>query len=257
MKLSIITINYNNASGLQKTIESVIKQSFENFEYIVIDGGSTDVSIDIIKQYEKNIPYWVSEKDYGIYHAMNKGIFKASGEYLLMLNSGDYLIDSNVLSAIFANDTSGADVLYANIEWRYKEQYHSNSHLPDVLPEDYFLKKSLAHQSTLIKRSAHAVVGLYDESMKLCADWKFFMLAFNKHKLSFKHVPLTISVGDTEGVSWNSEYFRIADKERLATIKKYFPQNLHLFRQIKKANRYSLKNRLILFKKRILKKITI
>ncbi|MDR2910496.1 MAG: glycosyltransferase [Bacteroidales bacterium] len=95
MKLSIITINLNNVAGLQKTIESVVKQTFTDYEYIVIDGGSTDGSADIIKQHANKITYWVSEPDKGIYNAMNKGIRVAKGEYCLFLNSGDWLINSN------------------------------------------------------------------------------------------------------------------------------------------------------------------
>lgn len=92
-KLSIITVNLNNKDGLQKTIESVISQTCKDFEWIIIDGGSVDGSKDIIEKYSKEIDYWVSESDQGIYHAMNKGILRSHGEYLLFLNSGDYLFD--------------------------------------------------------------------------------------------------------------------------------------------------------------------
>ena len=89
MKLSIITINYNNREGLKKTINSVINQTFRDFEYILIDGGSEDGSKEIILQHEAQFSYWRSEKDHGIYNAMNKGILAAKGDYLLFLNSGD------------------------------------------------------------------------------------------------------------------------------------------------------------------------
>ena len=96
MKFSIITVNYNNKEGLRNTIESVIHQTYRDFEYIVIDGGSTDGSVDILKKYDQQINYWVSEKDSGIYNAMNKGISKAHGEYLNFMNSGDcfYALDN-------------------------------------------------------------------------------------------------------------------------------------------------------------------
>jgi glycosyltransferase involved in cell wall biosynthesis len=89
MKLSVITINYNNAIGLRKTIESVVNQTFRDYEYIIIDGGSTDGSVDVIKEYADKIDYWVSEPDKGIYNAMNKGVAAAHGEYTNFLNSGD------------------------------------------------------------------------------------------------------------------------------------------------------------------------
>ena len=97
MKYSIITINYNNRDGLRNTIESIINQSYKDYEFIVIDGGSTDGSVDIINEYKDRITYWVSEKDNGIYHAMNKGVKTAHGEYLSFINSGDMLYNDHVL----------------------------------------------------------------------------------------------------------------------------------------------------------------
>ena len=97
-ELSIITINLNNCAGLQKTLDSVFAQTFTDYEYLVIDGGSTDGSAELIKKQENKFVYCVSEKDNGIYHAMNKGIRKATGDYLLFLNSGDYLVNDEVLS---------------------------------------------------------------------------------------------------------------------------------------------------------------
>ncbi|MCC6690867.1 MAG: glycosyltransferase, partial [Bacteroidia bacterium] len=113
-KLSVISINLNNRLGLEKTIKSVIDQSFQDFEYIVIDGASTDGSIDVIKANADKFSYWVSEKDKGIYHAQNKGIAHANGEYLLFLNSGDYLYSSNVLQTFFSKNYS-EDILYGDL----------------------------------------------------------------------------------------------------------------------------------------------
>lgn len=99
-QISIITINYNNASGLEKTIRSVVEQTYNEYEYIIIDGASSDKSKEVVQGYQQYIDFWCSEKDSGIYNAMNKGIQRASGEYLLFLNSGDILSDSAVLSDI-------------------------------------------------------------------------------------------------------------------------------------------------------------
>ena len=101
MKLSIITINLNNDTGLNKTIESVINQTLKNFEFIIIDGGSTDRSVELIKEYAGQINYYVSEPDKGIYNAMNKGIRQAQGEYCFFLNSGDYFVNESVLEKVF------------------------------------------------------------------------------------------------------------------------------------------------------------
>ena len=89
MKFSIISINYNHKEGLIRTIKSVLCQNNDNYEYIIIDGGSSDGSVDVIKDNAANIAYWVSEKDNGVYHAMNKGVAKAKGDYLIFMNSGD------------------------------------------------------------------------------------------------------------------------------------------------------------------------
>ena len=114
MKLSIITINYNNRDGLQKTIESVVSQSFKDFEWIVIDGGSNDGSRELIERYAESISYWVSEPDKGIYNAMNKGIKASNGDYLLFLNSGDSLCDEYVI-ADFQKLSFTEDIISGNI----------------------------------------------------------------------------------------------------------------------------------------------
>src|ERR1700761_3218970 len=116
MRLSVITINYNNSAGLKRTIESIVSQDFADFEYIVIDGASTDGSAEVIKQYESQISYWVSEPDSGIYDAMNKGVRQAKGEYLLMINSGDLLVNNKVLDTVFKlNELK--DIVYGNVLW--------------------------------------------------------------------------------------------------------------------------------------------
>ena len=113
MKLSVITINYNNRDGLRQTIESVVGQTYRDFEYIIIDGGSTDGSVDVIKEYADKIDYWVSEKDKGIYNAMNKGVAVALGEYCLFLNSGDTLCHPDVLAQVQKAGTD-ADIICRN-----------------------------------------------------------------------------------------------------------------------------------------------
>ena len=112
--LTIITINLNNSIGLRKTIESVISQTYNDFEYLIIDGGSIDGSVDVIKEYADRISYWFSEPDKGIYNAMNKGILKAKGQYLQFLNSGDYLVNKNVIENVF-HELPDCDLLYGNI----------------------------------------------------------------------------------------------------------------------------------------------
>ena len=131
MILSIITINYNNCAGLKRTIDSVVTQSFQDFEWIVIDGGSSDGSRELIEKYSPHVSYWVSEPDNGVYHAMNKGIDVANGDYLLFLNSGDWLFGANTLQKCISYGFS-SDVIYGDSLFVYENQvveYRFNSPL--------------------------------------------------------------------------------------------------------------------------------
>lgn len=179
MKLSIITINYNDKTGLERTIASVMSQTWRDFEWIIIDGGSTDGSKKVIESLNANpnanITYWCSEADKGIYNAMNKGILKAQGEYLNFLNSGDAYHAPNVLESVFAKKVwMDADVLYGN----YYDIYEDGNVIPQKLPETldlaFLMKRPINHQSTFIKRELFSE-DLYDESYKIVADGKAFM----------------------------------------------------------------------------------
>lgn len=138
-KLSIITINKNNAIGLEKTIQSVINQTyFDKIEYIIIDGLSTDGSSMIIDKYRNYFSYWVSEKDNGIYDAMNKGTNAAAGEYLLFLNSGDVLYHNNIIKEVY-NELKSYDIVYGGVE--YEGEKHTIRIPPERLDFLYFSKR--------------------------------------------------------------------------------------------------------------------
>ncbi|WP_290627211.1 glycosyltransferase family 2 protein [Altibacter sp.] len=210
--VSVITINYNNAKGLEQTIASVCQQKLEPIEYIVIDGGSTDGSVALIEQASDQIEYWVSEPDEGIYHAMNKGIAKAQGEYLLFLNSGDVLTSPQALSdfmshPLFKGDIIYGDYLFADGEKRY----------PDHLPPWYFMKTSLPHQSTLFKRSVFERMGGYDTSYAIAADRAFYLQCFLTEDIVFTHLPYFLTLFDRSGLSNDPAYItqKKAEDERL------------------------------------------
>ncbi len=172
MKFSIITVNFNNKDGLQKTIESVVNQTFRDYEFIVIDGGSSDGSIEVLNKYNEHITYWISEPDGGIYQGMNKGISKAKGEYLNFMNSGDCFYDTLVLQDI-ANMHLDQDIIIG-------QDYHFNPQkqkgfatiLPTRTSMITLFMQALPHQSTFYKRLLFSN-SLYDESLKLVADHKF------------------------------------------------------------------------------------
>jgi len=169
MKLSIITINLNNHEGLRKTIDSVIGQTFRDFEWIVIDGGSTDGSKELIEQYADHFAYWVSEPDRGIYQAMNKGIKVAKGEYLQFLNSGDWLWNETVLQEVFSSNCH-EDVLYGDCI----EADGSNSAFPEKLDALFLYRGNINHQSSFLKATLFQD-HLYSEEFKVASDWELLL----------------------------------------------------------------------------------
>lgn len=186
MKYSIITVNFNNKDGLRKTIESVIHQTCQDFEYIVIDGGSTDGSTDILKEYDVHINYWVSEPDGGIYQGMNKGIKKAQGEYLNFMNSGDCFYDDKRLELV-SNKHFDTDIIVGS-DYYYNPNTGQGftSNLPPRLSMYSLYKGSFPHQSSFFRRELFMDC-LYDENLRMVSDWKFFIqkIIFEDCSVSF------------------------------------------------------------------------
>lgn len=202
-KLSIITINYNNLVGLKRTVESVINQTWKEFEYIVIDGGSTDGSAAYIRTQSDKIDYWVSEPDKGIYNAMNKGIEKASGEYLLFLNSGDHLYNDQILKQNH-NLLGLKDIIYFNLQVIDKAKTFVKNY-PEQLTFSYFIKDTLPHPATFIKKKVFDRVGFYDESVSIVSDWKFFIESICKFNSSYVRINQTLSTFYLDGLSSESQ----------------------------------------------------
>ena len=194
--ISIITVVYNGEKYLEETIQSVINQTYDNVEYIIIDGGSTDGTLNIIKKYEDKIDYWVSERDNGIYDAMNKGIFLATGEWLNFMNAGDKFYNTNVLQNIFIQINKFIDV-----ELIYSDTYLDGK----VLLECDIQKNVIIHQSLIYKKGLHREFGRYLVAKNiLISDYLFFMLCKSKywHKTNY-----IISNYSTEGIS-NKQFLR-------------------------------------------------
>ncbi len=215
MKLTIVTINYNNAEGLRKTLNSVAVQTYRDFEHIIIDGGSTDGSVDVIKEYDNTIKQsvtidkstiqvkWISEKDNGIYDAMNKGIKLATGDYCQFLNSGDYLASHDVTERMVDALSNGIDVLYGNM----KKVMPDGKFVRDVcgatndVTLNMFYRGCLNHSPAYIKRSLFDEYGLYDETLKICSDWKFYMQSIVLGKAEVKYVNIDVTIFDMTGIS--------------------------------------------------------
>ena len=250
MKLSIITINYNNKSGLQKTINSVINQTYTNYEYIIIDGGSIDGSKEVMERYEDKITYWVSEPDKGIYNAMNKGIREAKGEYCFFLNSGDWLINNNILSLVFYDNIIDEDIVYGDIETSIGKITY-----PERVTLLYFIHNSICHQASFIKRSLFQKYGFYSENYKIISDWEFFVVCIIKNNNSYKKIAHTISHYDIDGVSSNNLELLIYERE--IALQKLFPliyEDYINYITLRKELKFYLNSRIIQLIKRIQKK---
>lgn len=220
MFFSIVTINYNNCDGLRRTIDSVLRQDFHQYEWIIIDGGSTDESLGLINNNSEHFSYWCSEPDKGVYNAQNKGILKASGEYILILNSGDCLAHDKVLSQIHTYG-SDYDFILGNMIVHQDGECYLWDIKPEMLTARQFFYGTLPHPGTFIKRTMFNKYGLYDESMKICADWKFFVDAILLGNASIIKVPVTIS--DFEGGGMSDKLLELSKQERSTILNKIFP----------------------------------
>ena len=220
MKLSIITINFNDHAGLDKTIQSVINQTFRDFEYIVIDGASTDGSVDVIKKYADKLTHWVSEPDTGIYNAMNKGTRIAQGEYCLYLNSGDFLAADDVLEKVF-NYNFSEDIVSCICN-NFDEKHEWLKVPPKDVSLFTFVGGSLPHPTSLIKRELLNRLGGYNESYRIISDWCFFLDAVILHHCSYRTLDVVLSKFNSLGISTTSGY--LEDSKKIEYLNEKFPR---------------------------------
>lgn len=209
---SVITINYNNAAGLKQTISSVVSQSFPDFEFIVIDGLSTDGSIACVEA-EPRINSWLSESDKGIYDAQNKGILKASGDYLLFLNSGDVLVNKDVLQKVSTHLVSRQSFYYGNLILQ-KNGILENHVAPEVIDIDFILNSTFWHPCVFIKSNLFKDFGLYNTSFKIAGDYEFFVRCLIKPGITSAYLNEFITLFDGSGLSNNSENSSLVLQER-------------------------------------------
>ena len=260
MKLSIITINYNNAEGLRKTLASVASQTFRDFEHIIVDGGSTDGSVEVIHEYEQSLASrlsplasnlkWLSEPDSGIYNAMNKGIEialgrrvvnafnrselvedknkgikMADGEYLLFLNSGDYLVDADTLENVFEK-AKDVDIIYGDRINVWKDGLERNrDSFPDHITGYFLYRGMISHQASFIKSDLFVKYGLYREDLKYGADWEFFLRTFLLYNCTYQHIYQNVVYFDCLGISSVAEN----NKEMWDERKRVFAETLPAF----------------------------
>ena len=258
MKLSIITINYNNAEGLRKTLASVASQTYPHIEHIIIDGGSTDNSVEVIREYESSLGSrlsplasrlkWLSEKDTGIYNAMNKGIRMATGDYIQILNSGDILaapdVTERMMNALTAhqckvesvkckgNEDGEADtpasrlkdcpaIFYGNMT-----KVNAAGHV--IGKSGYteyslrqFYSSTLNHDCAYIRKDLFEEYGLYDENLKIVSDWKWYLQAIGLGRVNPVYVDIDVTIFDDGGISETNLALR--NKERRQVLEELLP----------------------------------
>ena len=260
MKLSIITITYNNAEGLQRTIDAVQSQTYRDFEHIIVDGGSTDGSVDVIREYESSLASrlsplasnlkWISEKDTGIYNAMNKGIEialgkrivnsfnrselvedknkgirMAEGEYVLFLNSGDILAEPTILQKMVDCDLT-ADICYFDAMFTDSGLPYISRIYPESLSLRFFLHDSLCHQAMLYRLDILSKAGGYDEQYKLVGDWALNVKMIILDGCSVQHYPIVTTYYEIGGLSWTDEGRQRCEMEKKIFLQTNLPKRI-------------------------------
>ena len=230
--ISIITINYNNKDGLKKTLDSVRSQNFSDFEHIIIDGGSTDGSVDEIKEfaldsnYGKHLTWWSSEKDSGIYNAINKGISHASGFYVYVLNSGDFLVNG-ALDLVWPYLKNKEEIVFYGAIDGYRD---SNYKVTICHSADDLYKSMFPHQAVFTPLSLHKKYGVYNEKFRIAAD-REFMVRLSKNNVAFAHIPVIVCNYSLEGIS--STNTKLVFKENLVISNSFIPAKKLRLKKIK------------------------
>lgn len=222
MKLSIITINYNNENGLQKTIDSIKVQTLQDFEWIVIDGGSSDGSKELLEHYQEHFSYWCSELDKGIYNAMNKGVLHATGEYVLFMNSGDNFHDEYVLEKTWPY-LKDYDFITGDSISYHKDGTVGPWNAPRHFTAYMIVFYSINHQSTFI-RTRLLKERPYRENLKIVADWEQQLYELVFKDATYNYLPIIVSDFHEDGVSqMNTD---LHNKERQGIIHSYFSHRM-------------------------------
>lgn len=192
-KVSVITVVFNGVEHIKATLQSVLDQTYKNIEYIVIDGGSTDGTIDIIRHLEQGITYWATRPDKGIYDAMNIGLEKSSGDWLIFMNAGDFFRSKTTVEEVFKEPRNEATVVYGAVEIRYRD--FSRVEQPGCL-EKLWQGMKFSHQSAFVKADYHKAHP-YNIANRIAADLEFFYHAFitGERFVNSRVIIASVSVG--------------------------------------------------------------
>ena len=267
MLLSIITINRNNAEGIEKTMQSVASQSYKEFEYVVVDGSSTDGSVEVVKKYEPQFSHlkWVSEPDSGIYNAMNKGIRMASGEYIQILNSADCLAAPDVIAKMLAGleNAGNPTILYGNMVKCFSDGRKMVDKCfagQDVTMLGMFTG-TLNHDPAYIRRDLFEKYGYYDESLKIVSDWKWYLQAIILGGEKPQYIDLDVTFFDMTGITETNKELDKAERKQVLdqlfpkAILKDYGQYAFPIGQIKRLQRHPWAYKIVWLLERCLFKI--
>lgn len=249
MKISIITINRNNAAGLEKTLQSVVTQTYKEFEYVIVDGASTDDSVEVIKKYESQFLHlkWVSEPDAGIYNAMNKGIRMASGDYIQILNSADALASDVVTEKMLAalEDKGKPSILYGNMIKCFPDgrKVVDKCFAGQEITMLGMYTGTLNHDPVYIRRDLFEKYGYYDETLKIVSDWKWYLQAIILGGERPQYVDIDVTLFDMTGISESEGSRAKIKEERKKVLEQLVPapylrdyeryaDDIHLMRRI-------------------------
>lgn len=212
--VTVITVVFNGEGDLEKTLLNVLDQTYNNVEYIVVDGGSTDGTLDIIRKYDHAIDYWVSEKDGGIYDAMNKGIRLATGNWINFMNSGDLFYENTTLDKIEFRYRPNFSILYGDIQtFSKRNQFNVRKVSGSVSVQNLVMKMPICHQSMFVTLQSFKHIGLFDTNYKICADHDWLVKALLAGQQA-SYVKECIALCNLDGVSSTSIFQR--KRERLA-----------------------------------------
>lgn len=217
MKVSIITIAYNNLDGLRQTYESIRRQTYRDYEWIVIDGGSSDGTKQFLEEHDAELAFWCSEPDKGVYNAQNKGTQHATGEYSIYMNSGDSFYADDVLEKLFQQE-SDADIIYGNWMLVFEDGKTRLRVAPEVIDLAFLYEDNICHQAMLIRTEA-VKNRPYDEAFRIYADWEEWLALYMQGK-RFERRDLTVCNFLVGGISTGDNASEKLKQERMAEIKR-------------------------------------
>lgn len=244
-KVSVITVCYNAEEFIENAINSVLNQTYENIEYIIIDGASTDNTVSIINKYKSQIAFFLSEPDNGMYEAMNKGIKTATGDILYFLNSDDVFYDEYIVKNVVKMFQRNNDVelIYGPIIIRDPTTNESFIKPHDYITKSFFIYNAICQQGIFYKANVFNKCGQFDTTYKIVGDYEWVLRAFYKYNIKRQYYESIIAIFRNGGMSNSDEFSSLHNIERQKVMKDYF-------------NKFKiLKYNFILFSGRVLKKL--